>query len=995
MGVVIGTYEDQGPGGWSVFTNPFSIIYCSSTDGLDSNNGTSPLTPVQTPGAAYAKAAALGNSKAHWILFKRGDIFDNQYFAPTSSKFSLQGDVTNQNPLVVSNYDPDIPVNGTTGAGVNPAASLLARPQIRPPVEFAFAAMFGGTENAGGRWTAWVGLDCYRAHADPTNVAEYGPQLLNITVANPGSGWVPGNRITLTASNGTTIHPSDYTTLLGVNGNCPQVLTTRVSNLPTINAAGSGGGNDGSGAIFQGTTGTGTRFRVSCTVSGGAVASIDSLTLAGSYSANPSLTAAPMTLFTTVSGAGAGTGGVVRLTVASVVGMASGNSVTVAGVLGTTEANGTFVVTVVDVTHIDLAGTTFVHAYTSSGTVTGGGPTGATAKDITMGANTIYCHSGRYANADRPTAFTVTATNGAGTGLTVINPQYSDLSSTYLKGFIAQLNPLDWMLIEDCKWTYNLNAVDFIVSAYAVGSITPHSSNVILQRNQAAFDYGQGVHGGGIYPWILSENFIYHNGYVGAGPTTNFNHNIYTDGQARKGDPNSAPGPISLRGNFFSKGSESSQIRSGGFIEDNVLCEEQTAFACLFPTNSAYYQRNNVYTEGRSAAVGVAIGMSTMQTSHLYGGGILNLGMLEISGDIVANSLSTTGSGYRLSQGCNGAHVHDIKYYKWAPSSPTSAIVKTAGALKALTITTPGSGYDPKGRSVTGITRENGQSGVYGYNTNNVALICDTSLMNAGLLDGGGGYVWIEGIVDTGNIGSTLNGKLWACQKSLDKQKLVIYGTSALNGTWQSGGTVHAPHLHVVTVGTTTTVTSCALTTVSGPGSGGRAEFFVNNAGQVVAANIYGSEGDIGPSYNAANFGSGYSADPLNPSIVTSSELSGGGSGFQATVTEVCVNTVDDATNVIIPTDPTGSLALAQGWPDAGRTVARWARLKGIALAGDSDDTSRQKFYDYVLAHQAKNTWNPDLTAWAIRQWIQEGFGGAGIPAPTPPVLHLRYHKAA
>jgi hypothetical protein len=71
----------------------------------------------------------------------------------------------------------------------------------------------------------------------------------------------------------------------------------------------------------------------------------------------------------TVLGAISGTGGVVRLQVNNTAQVATGDQVNVSGVVGTTEANGTFIISVVDGFHIELAGTIFVSTYTSGGTV--------------------------------------------------------------------------------------------------------------------------------------------------------------------------------------------------------------------------------------------------------------------------------------------------------------------------------------------------------------------------------------------------------------------------------------------------------------------------------------------------------------------------------------------------------------------------------------------------------------------------------------------------
>jgi|SRR5215831_147648 len=87
-----------------------------------------------------------------------------------------------------------------------------------------------------------------------------------------------------------------------------------------------------------------------------------------SYSAGAGLAARSLVM--TVTGAAAGTGGVVRLAVNSTVTVQTNDTVIVANVGGTIEANGTFLCTVIDATHIELQGTVFVHAYTSGGTAT-------------------------------------------------------------------------------------------------------------------------------------------------------------------------------------------------------------------------------------------------------------------------------------------------------------------------------------------------------------------------------------------------------------------------------------------------------------------------------------------------------------------------------------------------------------------------------------------------------------------------------------------------
>jgi hypothetical protein len=68
-----------------------------------------------------------------------------------------------------------------------------------------------------------------------------------------------------------------------------------------------------------------------------------------------------------VVGAIAGTNGVVRLQVMETAGMNTGDTLNVSGVAGTIEANGSFLGVVIDGTHVELTGTTFVNAYVGGG----------------------------------------------------------------------------------------------------------------------------------------------------------------------------------------------------------------------------------------------------------------------------------------------------------------------------------------------------------------------------------------------------------------------------------------------------------------------------------------------------------------------------------------------------------------------------------------------------------------------------------------------------
>jgi hypothetical protein len=71
-----------------------------------------------------------------------------------------------------------------------------------------------------------------------------------------------------------------------------------------------------------------------------------------------------------VSNAANNGAGLIRLTISSTSGLATGQEVNVASVGGTTEANGSWLITVIDGSNIDLHGSTFTNAYISGGTVT-------------------------------------------------------------------------------------------------------------------------------------------------------------------------------------------------------------------------------------------------------------------------------------------------------------------------------------------------------------------------------------------------------------------------------------------------------------------------------------------------------------------------------------------------------------------------------------------------------------------------------------------------
>lgn len=70
-----------------------------------------------------------------------------------------------------------------------------------------------------------------------------------------------------------------------------------------------------------------------------------------------------------ITGAANNGSGVIRLAVASTSALLTGNKIWVTGIVGTTEANNTWTINVIDLTHVDLVGSTFTNAYVSGGTL--------------------------------------------------------------------------------------------------------------------------------------------------------------------------------------------------------------------------------------------------------------------------------------------------------------------------------------------------------------------------------------------------------------------------------------------------------------------------------------------------------------------------------------------------------------------------------------------------------------------------------------------------
>ncbi len=110
----------------------------------------------------------------------------------------------------------------------------------------------------------------------PATILVGSTTLLRTQVNYPGSGvYAPADTITLGGGVATT--PAKVT-----------VVSTKVVGASI--AAGGTGGTTGN-AVVTGTTGTGTLFQANVTIAGGAITAVNSITVAGSYTVNPTVPA--------------------------------------------------------------------------------------------------------------------------------------------------------------------------------------------------------------------------------------------------------------------------------------------------------------------------------------------------------------------------------------------------------------------------------------------------------------------------------------------------------------------------------------------------------------------------------------------------------------------------------------------------------------------------------------------------------------------------------
>lgn len=194
-----GDGSDNGQDGWTELSpKPNSrVIYVSSSDGSDDNDGLSPASPLRTLDQGMSK---LRDGHPDWLLFKRGDTFTGSF-----GRFDFNGESADA-PIVVGAYGEGPRPKIITG---NSAAFSMAGPDTREHIAIMSLHLEPGSGHPSGGIRIVTGSvgdilieDCY--------LREY---AVNILVQGTDSDQIDDVRIrrnVILDANGTTHSQAIY-----------------------------------------------------------------------------------------------------------------------------------------------------------------------------------------------------------------------------------------------------------------------------------------------------------------------------------------------------------------------------------------------------------------------------------------------------------------------------------------------------------------------------------------------------------------------------------------------------------------------------------------------------------------------------------------------------------------------------------------------------------------------------------------------------------------
>lgn len=251
---------------------------------------------------------------------------------------------------------------------------------------------------------------------------------------------------------------------------------------------------------------------------------------------------------------------------------------------------------------------------------------------------------------------------------------------------IILLNPIDWLLIEDCKF-------GFYRSNLSIQGASSQA-NVMLRRSIITDAYSVNSHSQGIYVdggmqgMLIEENLFDHNGWHAdiEGTRTKFNHNVYYQGEQ---------GPVIYRGNISARASATGiQGRSGGIGTDNLFVANP--LTGYFSGNGATAGQSNdwdsnVVLHGIGAS-GIADGWGLHINNKAHGS--------KMRSNIVAHYAGggTAGFGYRVGGevASDNVELTDNILYKWQTNNPLYITGGSAGIVSS------GNQFDATGENAHG-----------------------------------------------------------------------------------------------------------------------------------------------------------------------------------------------------------------------------------------------------------------------------------------------------
>lgn len=239
---------------------------------------------------------------------------DNNYL---SCRLINQQLIQNQLDVTLSSceavVDPKVVLDGTGRAYLQGSVSINSTPsanlkildlpaKLVPVQEYSFPV---SVLRAGAYVTNAIKLESEGSGLESATVTTAGSyaSFPTLTVVGTGTGAtvspylkvITATVVTAQSSTG-SYAPSDVLEFAGGEGELARVTVTNTKVQSATVAAAGTGGTPGTQTV-TGTTGTGTKFQATVTVSGGgAISSVDSISVAGNYTVNPtSLTAEPVT----------------------------------------------------------------------------------------------------------------------------------------------------------------------------------------------------------------------------------------------------------------------------------------------------------------------------------------------------------------------------------------------------------------------------------------------------------------------------------------------------------------------------------------------------------------------------------------------------------------------------------------------------------------------------------------------------------------------------